>query len=257
MQQLINIKIIMAKQWINLEYSIDNNLYSKSLLKIYINKFWFEVVNKIEDNQHILFIFRVKFENSHIATIVKMKKIKISNKEDIFNYIKDRLSLSNEAYTQTPISSIIFTYGIREGKIKSTFSSNKELKYQIYYNNKLPIGILPEEYGTIIHENDSHFTISVSKNAMIILKVIQTNLSKINYIKYFKNGNLLFEWKDTIVSEFKFIREIGKSIIHYENSEKVLLMIVKQTKAIKQKIDLPKNKSINCKTITIRDNSNK
>jgi hypothetical protein len=103
-----------------------------------------------------------------------------------------------EVYKVTPITSIIFSYGIRKGEIIPTINSitkNITKKYQIYYNNQLPLAIFPEEYGTILNKIDNNYTISVKKgrsNAIIILNVIKDNNHTINNIKYFKNNNLLF-----------------------------------------------------------------
>jgi len=74
----------------------------------------------------------------------------------------------------------------------------------------------------------------------------------VNYIKYFKNNNLLFTWSDTIISlsENKIIRRIGKSIIHYEDGELSLYTTVKKTRPIEPK-KLPKINQLNNKFITM------
>jgi hypothetical protein len=71
--------------------------------------------------------------------------------------IVDKIGLSNEAYlpkAAIPISSIIFSYGIRDGSstniIGLNSSKEKNIKHQIYYKNKLPITIRPEGFGKII-----------------------------------------------------------------------------------------------------------
>jgi hypothetical protein len=67
-----------------------------------------------------------------------------------------------------------------------------------------------------------------------ITRVSRKN-STINYVKYFKNDNLLYEWKDTLTNPDipkTFIREIGKSVYHYENGEMILHKSTKKTKPI-------------------------
>jgi hypothetical protein len=59
----------------------------------------------------------------------------------------DKVNLTNESYNNTPIKSLIISYGVRKGEITPTIPSiplvEKEgqgSKYQhIYYNHKLPI----------------------------------------------------------------------------------------------------------------------
>jgi hypothetical protein len=83
------------------------------------------------------------------------------------------------------------------------------------------------------------FIISLGKNISVHLFQEKESDLQINRIEYIKNGNLLFQWKDTIISPNKFIRIIGKSTIHYENGEIVLYKIEKKTTGITTKI-LPK-----------------
>ena len=84
----------------------------------------------------------------------------------------------------------------------------------------------------------------------IFLNVEKHNNYTINHIEYYKKGHLLFEWKDTIESSYKFTREIGKSKIYYENNELILYKLIKKTKGISKK-KLPKNNNIETKFITM------
>jgi len=172
----------------------------------------------------------------------------------------DRIGLSNEAYKSIPISSIILSYGIRKGKITPTIGAgvagqNKDIKYQIYYRNKLPIVTAPEEYGKVIAKYNNLYIISLAKNISIHLFQekeggVHQPSKQINRIEYIKNGNILFTWKDTILSPQNFIRQIGKSTIHYINGEIVLYKIEKKTSGITKKI-LPKNNQPSNKFITM------
>jgi hypothetical protein len=189
---------------------------------------------------------------------------KKSKEEDILNYLMDKISLSNEAYKSIPISSIIFSYGIRKGQITpirgpSLMRSNTDalagaIKYQTYYKNKLPISIIPEGYGKILVKYNNLFVISLSKNISIHLYQEKegegSSQHQINRIEYIKNGNILFTWKDKIINENSFIRIIGKSTIHYINGEIALYKIEKKTRGITKKI-LPKNNQLNNKFITM------
>jgi len=213
------------QHWENIEYKLENpSNITKALLNNYLNKFWKTIMEKISTEQHAMFILRVKFTNDQIATISHLKKINQSSKEELLQYLLSRLTLSNESYIVTPILSIIFSYGIRNGKIiPDLVIGNKETKYQIYYNNKLPIAIKPEDYGNVLTKKNNQYIISVSKDVIIILDSQMKSKTKINKIQYLKNGQILFTWTDKIINEYSFIREIGKSSYHYENGELILL----------------------------------
>jgi len=244
------------KNWNNLEIKLRNPiLISKVLLKNNINKFWEDIINKLNDNQHILFILRLKFENNEVVSASTLQKINKTNKNDLIEYLYDRLTaVSSETYTTKPIKSIIFSYGIRDGKIDQSIneisSININQKYQIFYNNKLPIVQTgnPKEYGKILSEKNNQYTISVHNKNLILLDMTYKDNKKVNNIKYIKNNRIVANWTDTIIEENSIVREIGKSIYYYENMELVLVKVIKKSKPI-EKIKV-NNKLIN-KIITM------
>jgi len=226
------------KNWNNFEINLSNStLISKELLRININKFWEDIINKLNDNQHVLFILRIKFDNNQMKTVTTLKKIDKTMKKDLIEYLYTKISLSNETYSTLPIISIIFNYGIREGKIDQStneLSTNIYTKYQTYYKNKLPIVKTgsPSEYGRILRSKNDQYFIIVDKKTTIILDLIYTYKQQVNKIIYIKNGQTIFNWTDTIIGENKIVREIGKSIYHYENMELVLVKVIKKSKPI-------------------------
>lgn len=186
-----------------------------------------------------------------------MQKINKNSLDGLIHFLKDKLAFGNENYKITPVSSIVFSYGIRDGAITPAINTteNKNINYQIYYRNQLPLACKPEDYGTILSKISNTFTISVNqdkKAAIIILQVKKEDGKTVNYIKYFKNNNLLFSWTDTINSFKKnnFIRRIGKSILQYENGELALYTTIKKTSSILPK-KASKKKSLDCKIITM------
>jgi len=250
----------MIKLWNDKEYPLNNGLIlTEQILEKYINLFWKDVMSSIKNNQHVLLIIRVKFENNQIVSLSNMQTINLSGKDILLGFIKDKFNLSNENYKITPISSVIFSYGIREGEYNSSLSqtqrSNNNIKYQVYYRNELPIAMVPEDYGSVLSKLDNNYTISVNKgkhNALIILTVKNIGNKTVNHIRYIKNNKLLFSWTDTIVSleDKKFIRRIGKSIIHYEDGEISLYTTIKKTSPMVPKKS-SKNNQLDSKFITM------
>src|SRR6266852_4440445 len=68
------------------------------------------------------------------------------------------------------------------------------MKYQNYLHFKLPITMNPEDYGKVIEHN----------NNIVIIKQINED----NFVKFFRKGELIFEFKDSKLSEKRFIRTI-------------------------------------------------
>src|SRR6266567_3793113 len=244
------------KNWNNLEIKLRNPiLISKALLKNNLNKFWEDKMNHLDDNHHVLFILRLKFENNEVVTASTLQKINKTNKNDLIEYLYDRItSVSHETYTTKPIKSIIFSYGIRDGKIDQITSdisvSNIHTKFQTFYKNKLPIvnSGNPSEYGKILSKNNDQYTIFVNNKTIIILNLLFKDNEQVNNIKYIKNGQTLFNWTDTIINKNCIVRDIGKSAYYYENMELILVKSIKNSKAI-EKVKV--SKKLDTKIITM------
>lgn len=90
----------------------------------------------------------------------------------------------------------------------------------------------------------------MDKNTIIILTQELEDNKTINNINYIKKGEILFSWKDKVISDNKFIRYIGKSIIHFDNGEISIFKVLKKTTGITNKV-LPKNNQVLNKFITM------
>jgi hypothetical protein len=244
----------MSNLWNNKEYKLSTSVViTEQILREYINLFIKEVINEIKDDQHILFIPRVNLIDNQYITLSSKININKGCKEDLLSFLIDKIGLSNDAYKSIPISSIVFSYGIRDGVITPEFiRKTKNIKYQVYYNNKLPLALFPEDYGKIISIYNNLYIISVSKNVSVHLFQEKEGDFDINRIEYIKNGNILFTWKDKILNkkQNKFIRNIGKSTIHYEKGVIILYQVEKKTTGITKK-DIPKNNQPSNKFITM------
>ena len=240
--------------WSNKIYNLKDIsifLTNKDVIKKHINTFFDDIVKNIDDNQHILLLFRVQLTDKQKITIGNLQKINnLTKGEDLLSFLLDRIGLLEDAYKNIPINSIIFSYGIRVGKVNSTIEGElgktKNIKFQTFYRNKLPLVTKPEDYGKVHYRIGNTYTIGVDKNTVIILE----QKDNTNIVKYIKNNTLLFEWKDTIDSPNKFVREIGKSIYHFEDGNIKLYKLQKKTTGMTNKV-LPKNNKPNNKFITM------
>jgi hypothetical protein len=92
---------------------------------------------------------------------------------------------------------------------------NNIIKFQNYKHYRLPITINPLEYGKLI--------LKIDELKLFIVQVNRTNLALIyeqdefNHIKFFNEGNLVFEFKDHKYDNNKFIRSLNNKKFTYKN----------------------------------------
>ena len=95
----------MTKLWNDKEYSLNTALIlTEQVLDNYINLFIVDIMSKIADNQYVLLIIRVKFENNQTISLSNMQTINLSSKDILLGFIKDRFNLGNNNYKIIPIT---------------------------------------------------------------------------------------------------------------------------------------------------------
>jgi hypothetical protein len=124
-------------------------------------------------------------------------------------------------YNQSPITKIIFSYGFKKGDILENLLKS-EINLINFKDMKLPISIDPNDFGKIINKSSiaegNIYHIQDNLGRSIIFKEFE----KENQIEYFKNQNLILEFKDIKFSEGKFLRILGKRRLFFENGNKSL-----------------------------------
>jgi hypothetical protein len=87
------------------------------------------------------------------------------------------------------------------------------IKFQNYKHYKLPITINPLDYGKLI--------IKIEELKLFIIQVNKTNIALIteyddfNHIKLFREGDLIFEYRDHKSLENVFVRSLNNKKIHF------------------------------------------
>ena len=240
MTQIFKNKKMKNKLWDNIELPLKDNIFNKRILDNFISKFYDSIVSSINENQHILFIFRIRLINDSVKTVMKLHKINnLENKKEFISYIFDAINLTNENYNDSQIKTLIITYGIRKGKIAPTIpqKEGEDINFHVYYNHKLPILTNIYEYGDIINQYGDIITISLKNRKGEILSILQEENK--NKIKFFKNGKLMYEWIDYIREDGSLIREIGKTTILWKDGEIIWTKVLKLTKPISKKKTSP------------------
>jgi len=159
------------KLWNYIKEDLKDNIFNQNILKFFINNFYETIIKGLEEDKHILFIFRVVLINNDIKTVTKLLKINNESPQiKLISYLLDAINLTLNSYSNAPIKTLIISYGIRKGKIVPTITQKEKTKSQhIYYNHKLPIALKIEDYGDIINQFGDITTISLrSKKGEII-----------------------------------------------------------------------------------------
>jgi len=227
--------------WNNIQEELKDNIFNPDILTKFINHFYETRIKNLNSDQHILFLFRIELINSDIKTTTKLLKLdnNLENKDNLIAFLLEKINLTSESYNDTPIKSLIISYGIRKGKIIPTIKpialtekKNEGNKYQhIYYNHKLPIALNALDYGTLIGVFGDTTIVSFKKHYNL---TIQSEDNK-NHIKFFKNGVMIYEWTDHIKEDNSLMREIGKTTFLWKEGEILWTKVLKTTKPIKKK----------------------
>ena len=88
-----------------------------------------------------------------------------------------------------------------------------------------------EDSGDIITQIGFTIVTTLKKNTILVIN----SLDNKNFIKYFKNGKLVYEWTDYLKGDNSLIREIGKTTILWKDNEIIWTNKLKSTKPISKK----------------------
>lgn len=175
------------------------------------------------------------------------------------DYINNLITFKDDHYKNEVIKAIIFSFGIREGKISSNL--DKEInfsksnisspspqptsaspmglrvakgevmknKIQTYSKYKLPIAFEPSKYENVVKFSKSLYMVPLNGSYFIKIKYFNTNLTESKL--YFKD-QVVLEYKDRKIDENSFVRTIGKNKYTFILGKLELVESIKKTKFI-------------------------
>jgi hypothetical protein len=91
------------------------------------------------------------------------------------------------------------------------------MKFQNYKHYKLPITINPLDYGKLIFKNDNIFIIQITPKTIALI----TQFEDFNEVKFFKEGDLVFIYRDHKIDETTFVRSLENKKFTFNNNELV------------------------------------
>jgi DNA polymerase type B, organellar and viral len=265
-------KFSESQKWNNIEYPISESSISDKLINKIVNRFWEEYFKDIGEDKYLILMFRVRLINDDIKTLTKLQKLRFSSKEFLKSYLSFKSNLIRDAYDDSPIKGIIFSWGIRDFKnLRKEFSDSvmdylKPIESKTYSHNfknikGLPIDVDLNLYGEFLNNLDNFKSIAIPKNRIINVE-ISNNLEGLEIRKFslIKDNKIRLIWEDKIVNleENSLIRTIGNTIIEFEKGAMVYSRVVIPLKRIsKIKPSKKINKNIiaaDLETILSKDN---
>jgi hypothetical protein len=99
--------------------------------------------------------------------------------------------------------------------------------FQFYKHFKLPITINPLNYGKLIFNQNNIYISSITPRTLTLI----TQNKDFNDIKFYRDGDLIFTYKDHIISDNLFIRTLNNYKFTFENNiliniEKTIILLI-------------------------------
>ena len=230
---------LLQKSYV-LEALLDNKL-----IKIYLNKFWDDVMSKIDDKQVVLLLFRVRkgdeddlTQKGHYATIGNLFKFNNSKNDfnKLYEVLKALLDNKDQYYKNLPIVEIVFSYKIvaldnnkiskssnltKNIKIKEKSTSYKFKGYNLPNTMNLKLWgdiLIKEEDKVLIRKKGSKYNYNVN--------IINNNPLTYNVTLQFPNNEVFLTFTDVQNNDFNnlnsFTRYVGPNEYYFINGELVL-----------------------------------
>ena len=211
-------------------YPINNVLLTKTLLSIYITKFWNDIYSPIlsKGENHLWLMCKVNYSEIELGykTLGHLRRVNFSDKDLFIEYLSERLSNLNDSYTTLAVSQITFSYIINEGlssdkdRLLLQNVEDKSLTRHRFSNYNLPISMNPSDYGLVRSSSTfDSFIRYIVKNGTRLYEIDSSLDGLVNKVTIL--GASDFKWTDTALTE-GFYREIGKSTIYFLDGEVVL-----------------------------------
>lgn len=207
------------KYWDNYKIQLTEEvLINKEVINDSIDNFWLKVIKKVKSNNHLYILFRVK-TSDHYLTLGNLQKLNLSDKEYFKNYILNIFEFKDDSYKKIYIEEVIFSYGIREGKIIRT-EIKQTSNFENYKHFKLPITMNPLEYGYVIFQSDDLYIVEINSGTIATIRVTYDDNDSdaiTNHVTIHRNKTLVFKYKDIYIDDNNFKRIINKRTYRYSS----------------------------------------
>jgi hypothetical protein len=186
------------------------------MVKKYLNLFWNDIMNKLDEDQIVLLLFRVKLGDENDPDIIGNystigKLFKINNSSDDFNklyeILKELLDVKDETYKNLPLQKIAFSYKIvAKDNTKIISNTKPKLKTYQFKGYNLPNTMNLKLWGSILTVN-LYQTVIKKKGSKFLYEV--ESIEDSNELIY--NVKMILPSKEVMLT-FKDVKNINDPI---------------------------------------------
>jgi hypothetical protein len=260
---MTNNKNLSFNKWLSFKYPVENNLFTKSTIKLSLLKFKEQVLNQylLENPDHtLLILFKIKTANKQYRNISYLQTIKLSEFDVLEKLFQEYWDLKDEEYYLAPITDVIFPFKFiasekqnPKNKIPTKIIKVEDTKPKEYKGLKFSGFILPStmditNWGRIHKLDDNNFIVykkssnleyhitlsdkSQSVNLMLNDKILLTFSDEMNdsqdlstFTRTIKNQTIIYQFGEVILKKIKKNVSFLKPMKqnHY-NSKKFIVM---------------------------------
>ena len=259
-QNLIENIFLKISFILDFEVFLDNKT-----IKIYLTKFWDEVMNNLEKDQIVLFLFRVRLGDEddptvfgHYVTIGNLFKINNSKTDfnRLYEHLKALLTIKDQSYKSLPLMEVVFSYkiiGLDNNKISKVSTIKKLIKPKAktykFKGYNLPNTMSLKLWGKELIRDNNKIDIRKKGSQYIYnIEVIDVENKPLTYnvsLQLYKNNEKYLSFKDVINNDFNnlnsFTRYIGSNEYYFVDGELVLRLNPRKTSFL-ESVNLYKNK---------------
>jgi DNA polymerase type B, organellar and viral len=174
---------------------------------------------------------------------MKLQKLNKEDKDYILSFILEEIKDRGEYYLENSIISLVFSYGIRDGRALEKIS-NIKIQSHNYQHHKLPITMNPLEYGLFVKNFGNTYIIQINDKNYVHI----TQHDKYNEVEFYRSGSLVYKWMDKWMDKDMFRRILGRKEFIFKNNE---LYLYKTEKSAKFISNLHPEEEITNKIITL------
>ena len=230
-----------------------------------LDQFWNEVMNKLDDNQFVLILFRIIYvKKGWVITLGEAQKVNKNDKDKIFELYKELFELKDDEYKYSIVDYFTISYNIiPQDKLKSSKSyirnyrkDNKGITWNTIFGTNLPntadFNLWGKEYLTKVNKNGltiHHIRKNDSKLIFIVTELSDTERE----VKICMKNKVILKFKDIITSannKSTFNRFIinNNQTYTYNEGEIILKTVNKKTNFL---TNINTSKDIDNKIITM------
>jgi DNA polymerase type B, organellar and viral len=213
--------------WSNYMFDLDTiTLISNALIKKSIQTFWNKHAIHINDNQHLLLLFRIQDESGIWSTLGRLQKVNKNALQEFIDFVIGILEIKSDEYNEIVVKRIAISFGIRDGKITTRKEIVPVKSFQNYKHYKLPQTMDPLKYGANpIIATDSIYVVPITP--LTTAKIIVQNNE--NHVDIIKKGNVILSYVDRLINPTRFERSIGSNKYVFIQNEQLEFDLVLTT----------------------------